>query len=217
MFEFSFLSDSQKQKLFAFYRELLEFHKILLIKEKEISRLMVDGVLSGRLLFQHISQGTIVDVGSGAGFPGIILAILSNRRKVVLIEPSQRRSEFLRHCVSSLGFQKRVEVRQEVFSLIQEKIVVFKAFAPLKKTLTQVWKYLPDQAFSYHFKGPGYIKEWDELSSKEKKNWKLKVLADYNFENQKRFILSIQKADHSPGFKNSTHHFESFLRKQESQ
>ena len=195
MFDFSFLSGSQKQNLFAFYRELLEFHKILLIKEKEISRLIIDGVLSGRLLFQHIAQGTIVDVGSGAGFPGIILAILSDQRKLILLEPSQRRSEFLRHCVSSLGFQKRVEVRQEVFSPIQEKIAVFKAFAPLKKTLSQVWKYLPDQAFSYHFKGPGYKKEWAELSPKEKNNWIFKVLADYDFENQKRFILSIQKAD----------------------
>ena len=197
MFDFSFLSDSQKQNLFVFYKELLEFQKILLIKEKEISRLIIDGVLSGRLLFQHISQGTIVDVGSGAGFPGIILAILSNQQKLILLEPSQRRSEFLRHCVSSLGFQKRVEVRQEVFSPIQEKMVVFKAFAPLKKTLTQVWKYLPDQAFSYHFKGPGYEKEWDELSPKEKKNWKFRILGDYEFENQKRFILSIQKAGQS--------------------
>ena len=171
----------------------MEFQKILLIKEKEIPRLIRDGILSGRLLFQHISQEVIVDVGSGAGFPGIILAILSNRRKIILIEPSQRRSEFLRHCVSSLGFQKRVEVRQEVFGPIQEKIVVFKAFAPLKRTLSQAWKYLPDQAYSYHFKGPGYLKEWDKLSPKEKKKWNFRVLADYDFENQKRFILSIQK------------------------
>ena len=200
MFDFSFLNHSQKQDLLVFYKELLEFQKILLIKEKEIPRLIKDGILSGRLLFQYISQDRIVDVGSGAGFPGIILAILSKRQKVVLIEPSQRRSEFLRHCVSCLGFQKRVEVRQEVFGPIQEKNVVFKAFAPLKKTLAQVWKYLPDQAYSYHFKGPGYRKEWNELSPKEKNNWNFRVLADYDFENQKRFILSIQKASHSPKF-----------------
>ena len=56
------------------------------------------------------SRGTWLDVGSGAGLPGLVAAILLDR-PVVLVEPRTRRVEFLRHAVSELRLP-RVTVQQ---------------------------------------------------------------------------------------------------------
>lgn len=45
----------------------------------------------------------VVDVGSGAGLPGIVLALVRTDITVTLVEPMLRRAEFLRECVEQLG------------------------------------------------------------------------------------------------------------------
>lgn len=55
-------------------------------------------------------RGTWLDVGSGAGLPGIVAGVLLDR-PVVLVEPRARRAGFLRHVISELGLT-RVTVQQ---------------------------------------------------------------------------------------------------------
>ncbi len=198
MWNKKFSLNAQQINLFQkFYEELVFFQHLFLTKkdtEKEIVRLIEDGIISGKLFLKEVPTGILVDIGSGAGFPGIVLAILDEQRKVILVEPSSKSAEFLRHVVDVLHLKSRVIVREEVFSSMQEKKVLFKAFAPLKKTLQMVKKYLPEDGVSYHFKGPHYKKDWNQLSLKEKKLWQMKIIASYLFENQKRFILEIKRS-----------------------
>jgi 16S rRNA (guanine527-N7)-methyltransferase len=58
-------------------------------------------------------EGVLLDVGSGAGFPGLPLLIARPRWHGVLLEPRQKRWAFLRHAVRELGLD--VEVRRERF------------------------------------------------------------------------------------------------------
>ena len=191
------LNEKQKNLFQVFYRELIFFKKLFLTKketEKQITQLIEDGIISGVLFLKKVPAGVLVDVGSGPGFPGIVLAILDLQRKFILIEPSSKRAEFLRHTVDILNFQKRVIVREEVFShLANEKVVLFKAFAPLKKTLPMMEKYLPKDGISYHFKGPSYKKDWNQVNLKEKEKWQMKIFVHYKFKDQNRFILEIKR------------------------
>ncbi|RYD58863.1 MAG: 16S rRNA (guanine(527)-N(7))-methyltransferase RsmG [Sphingomonadales bacterium] len=57
------------------------------------------------------SDGPWIDIGTGAGMPGLIVAILTDR-PVILVEPRARRVEFLRNCVEDLGISSRVVVEQ---------------------------------------------------------------------------------------------------------
>jgi 16S rRNA (guanine527-N7)-methyltransferase len=61
-------------------------------------------------LVGDVSRGTWLDVGSGAGLPGIVVAILTDV-PVVLCEPRARRVEFLRHAISELGLGDRITVQ----------------------------------------------------------------------------------------------------------
>jgi 16S rRNA (guanine527-N7)-methyltransferase len=76
----------------------------------------------------------VVDVGSGAGLPGIPLAIVRPDLSVELLEPMQRRVDFLEECVAELGLD-RVRVRRgrapEDLDGNPAEAVVARAVAPL--------------------------------------------------------------------------------------
>lgn len=54
-------------------------------------------------------RGSWCDIGTGAGFPGMVVALLTDR-KVALIEPRAKRAAFLRDCAVTLGVSDRVTV-----------------------------------------------------------------------------------------------------------
>ena len=73
---------------------------------------------------------TLLDVGTGAGFPGLVLAIALPATKVVLAEPLKKRVSFLKYAAIDLGLSnvrveaKRVEnVEHEAFDLISSRAV----------------------------------------------------------------------------------------------
>ena len=53
----------------------------------------------------ELGPGSIVDLGSGAGFPGMPLAIVCPEREVTLVEPRQKRASFLEVCSTRLGLK----------------------------------------------------------------------------------------------------------------
>jgi 16S rRNA (guanine527-N7)-methyltransferase len=57
-------------------------------------------------------EGAIVDIGSGAGLPGIPLALIAEETRVLLVEPRLRKAQFLEATVAALGLASRVEVFQ---------------------------------------------------------------------------------------------------------
>ncbi|HEY6812239.1 MAG TPA: 16S rRNA (guanine(527)-N(7))-methyltransferase RsmG [Propionibacteriaceae bacterium] len=82
-----------------------------LLGPREADRLWDRHILNSAALSNLIaSDSAVVDVGSGAGLPGIPLAILRPDLRVTLIEPLLRRSIFLVQTVAELGISERVEV-----------------------------------------------------------------------------------------------------------
>ena len=79
---------------------------------------------------------SLVDLGSGPGLPGIVLAMLRPESRVTLLEPMARRTVFLQECVSalSLGNVEVVRGRAEEFSgRLVADVVTSRAVAPLEK------------------------------------------------------------------------------------
>ncbi|WP_119302510.1 16S rRNA (guanine(527)-N(7))-methyltransferase RsmG [Dongia deserti] len=81
--------------------------------------------------------GTLVDLGSGAGFPGLVLAIMTNWR-VHLIDSDQRKCAFLRQAALDCGMLDRVTIhanRIEQVTGIAADVVTARACAPLDELL----------------------------------------------------------------------------------
>lgn len=71
----------------------------------------------------YFDSSHLVDVGSGAGFPGIVIAILRPQTKVILVESSARKSRFLRQVTIELGLTN-VEVVTERIELWRPEHVI---------------------------------------------------------------------------------------------
>ena len=83
-------------------------------------------------------DGLWLDLGSGAGFPGLVVAIMT-QRPVLMVESRALRSEFLNRCVTELGLSERATVaamKLESVPQVTADVISARAFAPLPKLLT---------------------------------------------------------------------------------
>jgi 16S rRNA (guanine527-N7)-methyltransferase len=81
-------------------------------------------------------KASVVDVGSGAGLPGIVLALLLPGARVTLVESLARRVSFLEECVADLGLANVDVVRgraEELAGQLAADVVTARAVAPLDK------------------------------------------------------------------------------------
>jgi len=75
-----------------------------LLGPREVDRLWERHILNSAVLAELIGPGSwVIDIGSGAGLPGLPLAIARPDLRVTLVEPMLRRTDFLTEAVSSLG------------------------------------------------------------------------------------------------------------------
>lgn len=108
-----------------------------LIGPHEIPRLWDRHLLNSAVVAELVPRpGSLVDLGSGAGLPGIILALLLPDVEVTLLEPMLRRVVFLEECVNMLGLANaRVQRgRAEDFAgRLSADVVTARAVAPLDR------------------------------------------------------------------------------------
>jgi len=127
--------------LAARYVDLLTEHGVPrgLIGPREVPRLWQRHILNSAVVAELIPTGaTVVDVGSGAGLPGVPLALARPDLKVTLLEPMARRVAWLMDVVAELGIPVAVvrgraeepDVRQR---LGNADVVTARAVAPLAK------------------------------------------------------------------------------------
>lgn len=109
-----------------------------LMGPREVPRLWERHVLNSAAVAGLVPSGsTVVDVGSGAGLPGIPLAVLRPDLDIVLLEPLLRRADFLADTVRELDLGARVRVvrgRAEEHKATYD-VVTCRAVAPLGRLL----------------------------------------------------------------------------------
>ncbi|MEH0937339.1 16S rRNA (guanine(527)-N(7))-methyltransferase RsmG [Micromonospora sp. CPCC 205543] len=99
--------------LAAAYAELLATDGVVrgLIGPREAPRIWDRHLLNCAAVAERIPEGaTVIDVGSGAGLPGLVLAIARPDLTVTLVEPLARRTSFLIEAVQHLGLARTVRV-----------------------------------------------------------------------------------------------------------
>ncbi|WP_026928726.1 16S rRNA (guanine(527)-N(7))-methyltransferase RsmG [Glycomyces tenuis] len=108
-----------------------------LIGPREVPRLWGRHVLNSAVIGELIDpDADVIDVGSGAGLPGIPLALARPDVWVTLVEPMQRRVDFLEEVVEALGIDNAEVLRaraEEVDPKGRADAVVSRAVAPLGK------------------------------------------------------------------------------------
>lgn len=108
-----------------------------LLGPREAQRVWSRHVANSAVLEELVPTGVrVVDVGSGAGLPGIPLALVRPDLTVILVEPLLRRATFLSEVLAQLGLGDRVEVRRTRAEDVSDPVadvVTARAVAPLER------------------------------------------------------------------------------------
>lgn len=132
---------SDRLELAVRYTGLLATEGVLrgLIGPREAPRLWDRHILNSAVLAEAIPDGaTVCDIGTGAGLPGVVLAIARPDLQITLVEPLLRRTTFLEEVVDELGLA-HVSVRrgraEDLHGSETFDVVTSRAVAPLERLL----------------------------------------------------------------------------------
>ncbi len=106
------LTDDQRSVLAKYVALLMRWNRAYNLTSARSERELIDRhILDSLILHPYMTSGPFVDLGSGAGFPGIPLAVVQPERSVTLLDRNGKKACFLRQCATELGLS-RVRVRK---------------------------------------------------------------------------------------------------------
>lgn len=128
-----------------------------LLGPREVPRMWGRHVLNCAVLGPELpAGGTVADVGSGAGLPGIALALVRPDTDFILIEPMERRIDWLAEVVNDLGLQNVQLIRaraEEVTDEVMADVVTARAVSALKKLIPLTVPLMADDGELIFLKG----------------------------------------------------------------
>jgi 16S rRNA (guanine527-N7)-methyltransferase len=107
-----------------------------LLGPREVPRLWDRHLLNCAVVAELVTErrGTLLDLGSGAGLPGLVLAMVLPDTAVTLLEPMERRCRFLTECVTELGLANVTVLRGRAEDVtLRTDVVTARAVAPLPR------------------------------------------------------------------------------------
>ncbi|MGI9452132.1 MAG: 16S rRNA (guanine(527)-N(7))-methyltransferase RsmG [Geminicoccaceae bacterium] len=139
-------------------------------------------------------DSTVVDLGSGAGLPGLILAILG-QANVHLVECDQRKAQFLKEVVRTLALDVTVHVKRiEAMGPISADVLTARALAPLPTLLTLAQPLLRPDTICLFLKGRHGKDELTEA----KKSWMMASQIFPSLSDPSASILKLREIQRAP-------------------
>lgn len=168
-----------KERWPAAFDQLKRYHQWLciagvergLVGPREIDRMWERHINNSAVLEELVPHDvSVIDVGSGAGLPGIPLAIVRPDLKITLLEPLARRVDYLNEVIEDLGLSDRVEVvrgraEDPITKNLSADVVTGRAVASLGKLITWCWPLVQPGGQILMIKGQSAAEEIEESSS----------------------------------------------------
>jgi len=152
--------------------------RLNLVGKTTINNVWIRHFLDSAQVVDSIEENdkSIVDIGSGAGFPGIVLAIIlkerKNKIKIRVIEKSKKKINFMKEIINKLKLDVTA-VNQNVFEQnqkISDDVIIARAFKPLEIILELIHKKTNNWKKTFLFLG----KTGDEQLLQASKSWDIK-------------------------------------------
>ena len=144
--------------------------------------------------FVDLNSNTTTDIGSGAGMPGIIVAIIlknmKNNMNVHLYEKSYHKSRFLKEVSKKLNLNTKV-FQKNIFEIknLETGTIMSRAFKPMPVVLDLVYENFSKYKNLIFFMG----KSGKKIFENSKKNWELEYIEKKSLTSEDSFLINIKK------------------------
>lgn len=157
------------EKLEIYLATLKKWNKVYnLTAINEDSEIIVKHFLDSLSVNQYIQHsGRILDVGTGAGFPGLVLALFNPEKSFVLVDGVSKKISFLQEMIGKLNLKNVIAVHTKVEQYNEAEqfdIIISRAFADIKKMTKLTSHLIKDGGKFIAMKGPDVMSELDDIS-----------------------------------------------------
>lgn len=131
------INKTNYNQLIKYANHLIEYNnKVNLTAIVEIDQIFIKHFLDSLLVLKYVNDNeSVADIGTGAGFPGLVLAIFSPNTNFELVEPTQKRVNFLKEVIENLGLKNVIVHNARAEDLVEHKekfdVVLSRAVARL--------------------------------------------------------------------------------------
>lgn len=154
--------------------------------------MLVKHLLDSLSILPHFPAGRMLDVGTGGGMPGMIVALCQPERSSVLLDSNGKKIRFLKQFIADMkldnvqAVQTRVEDQQSIAELGQFDVITSRAFASLLDFVDAAQPFMHDQSVIAAMKGVVPNDELDQLA-----DWQQQVIALRvpNLDEQRHLII----------------------------
>ena len=203
------INENKIDMFYLYMQELLEWNKkINLTAIEDENEIILKHFIDSLTVQKYIKNAqNIIDIGTGAGFPGIPLAIVNEKSNIVLLDSLNKRINFLNNVIQKLELSnvKAIHGRAEDLAKIvqhREKydIVISRAVAPFNILLEYMLPFNKVNSYTIAMKGSN-IEEVDISNNALKKlGGKIEKIEKINLPNTdiKRNIIIVRKIEETP-------------------
>ena len=201
------INENKIDMFYLYMQELLEWNKKINLTAIEDENEIILKHFIDSLTVQKYIKNAQIDIGTGAGFPGIPLAIVNEKSNIVLLDSLNKRINFLNNVIQKLELSnvKAIHGRAEDLAKIvqhREKydIVISRAVAPFNILLEYMLPFNKVNSYTIAMKGSN-IEEVDISNNALKKlGGKIEKIEKINLPNTdiKRNIIIVRKIEETP-------------------
>ncbi len=125
------LTETQISKADKYINQILKWNKTRNLVSRNLRKNeLAEHFLDCAVLQKHLNPGSVIDLGTGPGFPGICLGIIDPFRELTLVDSNRKKTSFLLHVKNELGLNSVSvrNVRLEQINQVKEINIVCRAF-----------------------------------------------------------------------------------------
>lgn len=195
----------QAEKLISYMSYILDCNRHINLtaitnQEEFIIKHLIDSIIISKL-DEYVDAKTVIDIGTGAGFPGIPLAVLSGEKQFLLVDSLLKRVRIVNDGINLLGLTNAVAVHARGENLKKSKpfdkgsdLVIARAVANMKKLAPYTLPNVKKGGFLIALKGPSIDSELQESQNTiNKLGGKIIRVQDLSFGDLKHNVVICKK------------------------
>ena len=161
------LSDEQQLQLLYYLQQLLFWNKAYnLTAIKDDQQALIKHIFDSLSIVPFLPAGDLLDIGTGAGLPAVMVAICQPQRAVTALDSNQKKIRFIKQVASELGLKNLTPVASRIEAHAGTyQVITSRAFASLVDFVTHSQSKLADNGIICAMKGVEPVDEIQALQN----------------------------------------------------